>query len=106
VIRLVLRLLATFLLAGAVAVGVIDATSSFERETLVLTPFEQAVGVLMPSQPGGLEAFVKGHGPGLLWDPVSLTLLRLPAILVLATLAAILFRLARRRPRKPGFATY
>jgi hypothetical protein len=103
VIRFVLGSLAYFLLAAAFAIGIVDATTSIEREALLLTPFAQMAILLHPTQPGAFEAYLKDHVPGLLWDPVLLELLRLPAVLVLALTALILFRLARQRPRKIGF---
>jgi len=99
VIRLALRALAYFLLAAAFATAVIDTTRSIENAKLVLIPFEQAAQAASP-QLGALESLVKDHFPGFLWDPVSLTLLRLPASLVLAAIAVILFRLARQRRQK------
>ncbi len=105
-ILLVLRLLAYVLLAAAFAIGIIDATTSMEREALVLTPFEQTAALLLPTQPGAFEAYLKDHVPGVLWDPVLLGLLRLPAVLIFAAIAGILFRLARQRPPKIGFETY
>ncbi len=103
VIRLVLRALAYFLLAAAFAVGVVDTTRSVERETLVLTPFERTAALLPAPQPDVLEAALKPYVPGLLWDFVFLAPLRLPAVLVLAAIAVMLFRLSR--PRKRRFET-
>jgi len=99
-------MLAYLLLAAAFTIGVVDATTSFEREALVLTRFEQTAALLNPTQPGAFVAYLKDHVPGLLWDPVLLELLRLPAVLVLTMIAAILFGLTRQRPRKIGFETY
>jgi hypothetical protein len=100
VIRLMLRAIANLLLAAAVATAVIDAYRSLERAKLVLTPFAQAPTLLLAMQPGSFESFIKTHVPGFLWNPVAVTLLGLPAFLVLAAMAAALFRLARRRRRR------
>jgi len=106
VIGLALRAIAYLLLAAAFAIAVIDATRSIEGEKLVLTPLDRAPTLLLATKPGVFEIFVKDHVPGFLWDPFSVTLLGLPAALVLATIAGILFRLARQRRRRLGFRTY
>lgn len=103
VIRLVLRVLAYVLLAAAVAVGTVDARRSVERQTIILTPLEQTAALLPGMQPGAFEAIPRGHVPAILWDPIFLGLVRLPAVLILATIAVILFRLSR--PRKRRFET-
>jgi hypothetical protein len=106
VIRLATSLVAYFLLAAAVAIGIIDGSKSVARDALVLTRFGEAPTVLLSTPPGAFAAVVKRHVPEFLWDPVCVLVLGLPAVLVLATSALVLLRLARRRPRKPGFATY
>lgn len=105
VIRLVLRFFAYFLLAAAFAMAVTDATRSFDAEKLVVTPCARAAAALLSMPPGALETLVKEHIPKFLWDPVSLTLFGLPAALVLAAIAIILFRLARQRPQRLGYLT-
>jgi hypothetical protein len=100
VIRLVPRGLAYLLLAAALATAVIDTTRSIENAKLVLISFEQAAAAAAAAQLGAFETLVKERLPEFLWDPVSLALLRLPASLVLAAVAVILFRLARPRRRK------
>jgi hypothetical protein len=101
--RLMLRFFAYLLLAAGFAVLVIDATRFIESDKLVLTPLDQAGVVLVSMKPVAFETFVKDHVPEFLWDPVCLWVLRLPAFLVLAAIALVLFRLARQRPRGLGF---
>jgi ABC-type antimicrobial peptide transport system permease subunit len=105
VIRLVLGLLGNLLLAAAFATAVIDGKRSVEADALVVTSFAEAAGAVTGMTAGAFEAVVKGRVPGFLWDPLALTLLRLPAVLVVATIALILFRLSRLRAQKLRFET-
>lgn len=98
-IRLLLGLVAYLLLAGAVAVGIVDTTRWLGDQGLVPTSVEQLGGVLAPKQLDAFRAFAAGRLPAFFWDPLTVTLLRLPAALILGLGAVALFLLVRRRRR-------
>jgi hypothetical protein len=92
------------LLAAAMIVGVIDGARSISIAALDATPLGAAALWLFPRHFPILEPAVTRHLHPLLWDPVLLNILLLPAAAVFFALGGLLLVLGRTPP-DPGFAS-
>ena len=97
-LRWVFRGLGLLLLAGAFAAAVIDGARSLADQQLSLTPMGAALATLFPSKIAALPALAAKVHP-LLWDPVLLSILYVPAFLDLAVLGVLLTVFSARRSR-------
>jgi hypothetical protein len=98
-IRFVFRILATFSLAVAVVMAVLDATRSIASDMIVLTPLSESWHTVFPASYGAAQAAVSEVLVPYMWDPVILTLLSAPGFAVFLVLA-LLFYLIGRRPQR------
>jgi hypothetical protein len=104
-IRFIFRLIGLVLLAGGFAALVIDGTRSIAGNRLLWTPFEQTAQWLLPGKLPLLQAIVERDVHPLLWNPVLITIFRLPASLVLGVLGVVLLLISRKRSRSIGFTS-
>lgn len=103
-VRLLLRLTGLFLLAGAFASFIVDATRSFAAQRLILTSFESLASLLAAKYPINVPALAAAPVPAWISDPVVQGISSLPAFAVLAALA--LFALWLGRPPRPKFGYF
>ena len=102
-IRLVLRFVGFLVLAVAFAALIVDGTRSIAAGTPAILPLGRTTSALFPDLFVKLHAAIETHVP-LLWDPVLVTVLLLPAWLVLGVLGILFIALARRPRPKIGYA--
>lgn len=101
-IRFLFRVFATFSLATAVVMAVVDATRSLAASQPVTTPLAESWAAVSPSTLGALRDFVATSVHPLAWDPVSLAVLDLPGFAVFAVLALVFYIVGHRRERRVG----
>jgi hypothetical protein len=95
--RLVLRLLGTWLLGIALILLIIDGTKSLAASSLVLTSLEEIWNWLHADSLAGFRLFLESRLFGPLIEPVAEATLALPGWLVLAVPGALLAWLGRSR---------
>ena len=100
-IRLLVRIAALAMLAGAFAACVIDSARSIAASQLSITPMGSTVYWAFPNRLSHLQATLE-HVHPLLWDPITLNILRLPTWLVLGIAGVALIWVTRRRPPPIG----
>jgi hypothetical protein len=101
-IRLVFRFLALIALAVATIMLVLDATRTIAVSALVVTPLGESWASALPNSYALAEAKVRTYISPVAWDPVALTVLKLPGFAVFAVLALIFYAIGRRRNRRPS----
>jgi hypothetical protein len=102
VIRLMLRVLALILLAGAFAACVIDGARSIADNQLSITQMGVSAYWAFPNKFPLLQPFIERQVHPLLWDPILLNILKLPTWVVLGALGAALLYALRKRPPPIG----
>jgi hypothetical protein len=102
VIRIVIRIFAVALLAGAFAAAVIDGARSIAADQLSLTPLGVTAYWAFPNKFPLLQPFIERQIHPLLWDPVLLNILKLPTWLIFGAIGAGLLYLTRKRPPPIG----
>ena len=102
--RLMFRIAGLAAIALAFALLVKDATRSIAGGELALTSLGLDAVTLFPAKFALLQPMLERNLHPLLWDPVALTLLRLPTWLGLGAFGALLFYALRPRQRRldPG----
>ena len=103
-IRFFVRLVALLLLAGGFAVAVIDGTRTIAANRLVLTSTGDLLQTALPARYPLLQPAAERIHP-LLWKPVLVDILMVPACLAMAFLGLVLFWIARRRAPKIGYSS-
>jgi hypothetical protein len=103
--RLLARLLAFLLIAGAFAAAVIDGARSIGADQLLLTPLRVTLYWAMPLRFPLLQPFIENKFGLFAWDPLLLICLKTPTSAVLALAGALLIYLARRRPPTIGYTS-
>ena len=101
-IRFFFRLLATFSLAVAVIMAVIDATRTIASSQLVLTPLGTSWITVSPDTLAALQGFIAERAHPLLWDPVVASILAQPGAVVFSVLALLLYAVGRKPERRAG----
>jgi hypothetical protein len=96
VLRLLFRAIGLVLLAGAFAAAVIDGARSLADQQLALTPMGQLLAYAFPVKFALVPALARKVHP-MLWDPVLVSILYVPAFVDLAVLGVILMLIARPR---------
>jgi hypothetical protein len=102
-IRLLVRLLALAMLAGAFAAAVIDGARSIAANQITLTQMGATLYWAFPNKLAHLQATLDHIHP--LLYPIALSILRLPTWLVLGLVGVGLFWLVRRRPPPIGYSS-
>ncbi|HYP58578.1 MAG TPA: hypothetical protein VEQ35_09895 [Beijerinckia sp.] len=104
-IRFALRFIGLFLLAGAFAGLIVDATRSVAAGSLVVTPFGETALALFPEKLKLIKPIIEAQGllPWREW--AMLVLLRIPLALVIGGLGCLCFALAHKPRPKIGFSS-
>ena len=103
--RLLVRLLAFLLLAGAFAAAVIDGARSIGASQLALTSLGVTLYWAMPAKFSLLQPFIEKKLGLIAWDPILLTVLKAPTLLVLALIGGGLLYIMRARPPLIGHSS-
>ncbi len=103
--RLTFRFLGLLLLAAAFAALVVDGTRSIAGGALSLAPFGQTMLWLMPNKFAGIEVAARHVLPPLLWDPVTVRVLKMPTWVVAGALGILLMLLTQKRRPKIGYTS-
>ncbi len=101
-IRFLFRLMATFSLAVAVIMAVLDVTRTIAASRLVLTPLGASWLSVSPSSLEWMQTLVIEKAHPLIWDPVTVFILDQPGFAVFGVLAFLLYVLGRKRERRIG----
>lgn len=101
-IRFIFRLFALIFLAVAVIAAVVDTSRTIAASKLVLTSLGKGWADLAPVSLNTTQAFVQSRLPEMIYDPVFLFLLAMPAAAVLAVIAAIFYAIGAKRERPFG----
>jgi tellurite resistance protein TehA-like permease len=101
-IRFLFRLLATFALAIAVIMAVLDVTRTIAASKLVLTPLGASWIGVSPASLEAAQAFVIDTVHPLAWNPVMVFILDQPGFAVFGVLAFLLYAIGRRPERRIG----
>jgi hypothetical protein len=102
-LRLVFRFIGFLCLAVAFAALIVDGTRSIAVGAPAILPLGATMSALAPDLFVRLQTGIAALAP-LLWDPVLVTLLLLPAWLVVGVLGVLLIALTRRPRPKIGYA--
>ena len=95
-----LRIFGTWFLLVAVIALVYDGTRTLaSSDGLVVTALGEHWFRLHPSSLGLAQAAIERHVHPFLWDPVILTILQMPAWVVLGVIGLGLYLLGRKRKR-------
>jgi hypothetical protein len=100
--RLAFRFAGLAAVALAFALLVKDATRSIAGGELALTPLGLDAEILFQAKFAQLQPMLERNVHPLLWDPVALTLLRLPTWLALGAFGALLFYALRPGRQRIG----
>ncbi len=95
-LRLLVRAIGLLLLAGAFAAAVIDGARSLADQQFALTSMGKMLATAFPSKFQILPALASKVHP-LLWDPVLVSILYVPAFVDLAVLGVILMLITQPR---------
>jgi len=101
-IRLIFRLLALAALSVATIMAVLDATRSIAQSALVLTPLIDSWAFASPDTLEALREAVTLRLHPLAWDPLIVTVLRLPGFVAFALLAFLLHAVGYKPERHRG----
>ncbi len=93
-VRMLVRAVGLLLLATAFAAAVMDGTRSLANQQVSLTSMGVALGGLFPARMSSLPALVAKINP-LLWDPILLSILYVPAFIDLAVVGLVFIAFSR-----------
>lgn len=100
--RFLFRLAATFALAVAVIMAVLDVTRTIAAARLVLTPLGESWMSVSPSTLERLQSFIMDNAHPLVWNPVMVFILDQPGFVVFGVLAFLLYAIGHRPERRIG----
>jgi hypothetical protein len=100
--RFLFRLMATFALAIAVIMAVLDVTRTIAASRLVLTSLGESWRGVSPSTLQQVQSFIMEHAHQLVWNPVMVFILGQPGFVVFGVLAFLLYAIGHRPERRIG----
>jgi hypothetical protein len=103
-IRFLLRFIGLVCLAAAFILVIYDGTKSIAGNALSLTSVRALWEFINAGSLARLEPLIKSYAGGLLWDPVTVTLLSAPAWGLLGGFGIVFILLGRRRRPLIGYA--
>lgn len=103
-IRFLLRFVGLILLAAAFILVVYDGTKSIAGNSLSLTTVQALWELINPASLARLKPLVEPYARGLLWDPLTISLLAAPAWSLLGAIGILLLFLGRKRRPLIGYA--
>lgn len=104
-IRFVIRAIGLLIIAAGFAALVVDGTRSIAGSDLQIMAFGDLCVTLFPARFPLLQPMVERQIHPLLWDPVLLTIFRLPAALVLGLIGLGLLWITQRRRGQIGYSS-
>jgi hypothetical protein len=102
-IRFLLRTLGLLFLAAAFIFLVYDGTRSIAANVLLYSKVDEIWSLLHTASLQQLQPSIEKHAPPWLWDPVVMTVLNAPAVIVLGIIGATLILLGRRKKPLIGY---
>ena len=102
-LRLLFRFIGFVCLAVAFAAMIVDGTRSIAAGAPAIMPLGNTASALAPDLFIKAHDAIEAHFP-LLWDPALVTVLLMPAWLVVGVLGLLLVALTRPRREKIGYA--
>ncbi|MEN5083117.1 hypothetical protein ABE438_11590 [Bosea sp. TWI1241] len=103
--RFLLRMLGFLAVAAGFVVLLTDGAAAIANSTLHATPLAETLAAVFGERMAGFRAAVIRDVHPLLWDPVLVTVLRLPTALAGLLLGFLLLRLGRRPDPVIGIVT-
>lgn len=103
--RFLLRVIGFLAVATGFVTLIIDGTRSLADSRLIFTPLSSAVEAFAGPRLAAFGAALQRDVHPLLWDPVVLTLLKLPLAAVGIGLGFLFLRVGQPRPEPIGFDT-
>jgi hypothetical protein len=103
-IRFLFRFLGLILLAAAFILVIYDGTKSIAGSSLSLTTVQALCGLINPGSLAKLKPLVEPYAGGLLWDPVTVSILAAPAWSLLGIAGILLLLLGRKKKPLNGYA--
>lgn len=100
--RFLFRVMATFSLAVAVIMAVLDVTRTIAASRLVLTPLAGSWSSVSPLTLERTQSFIVENAHPLVWNPVMVFILGLPGFVVFGVLAFLLYAIGHRPERRIG----
>jgi hypothetical protein len=100
--RFLFRLMATFALAVAVIMAVLDVTRTIAASRLVLTPLRESWLGVSPSTLERVQSFIMDNTHPLIWNPVMVFILDQPGFVVFGVIAFLLYAIGHRPERRIG----
>jgi hypothetical protein len=100
--RFLFRLMATFALAVAVIMAVLDVTRTIAVSRLVVTPLGDSWRSVSPATLERVQSFIMENTHPLVWNPIMAFILDLPGFLVFGVLAFLLYAIGHRPERRIG----
>jgi hypothetical protein len=100
--RFLFRLMATFALAVAVIMAVLDVTRTVAASRLVITPLGASWRGVSPATFEQVQSFIMENAHPLVWNPVMTFILDLPGFVVFGALAFLLYAIGHRPERRIG----
>ncbi len=104
-IKGVVRLIGFLMVAAGFAFAVVDGATSIAANALHYTVLRETLAAALPRQFPGLEALVTRNVHPLLWDPVLMTVFRVPTAIALVVLGMTVLFLVRPRTVTLGTPT-
>lgn len=104
-VRFLLRLVGYVLVAAGFVVLVIDGARSIANSALQLTALGATLASMLHERYQDIQPAIERNLHPLLWDPVVLNLLRMPAALAALLLGFLLLRLGARPEARIGIVT-
>ncbi|MEO1397610.1 MAG: hypothetical protein AAFU56_01925 [Pseudomonadota bacterium] len=89
-------------LALALVLAVLDVTRSITASAIVMTPLAETWAAISPTTLDSSRVFITSLGLPWLWDPVVLTIMRLPSWLILWFVSMLLIWSGQRRENPYG----
>ncbi len=102
-LRFLLRFVGVVALAAAFAALIVDGTRSVAAGAPAIYPLGRTVSTLFPADFLKAQAVIQAHAP-MLWDPILVSVLLLPAWVVLGLMGLVLLALARPPTPKIGYS--
>ncbi len=103
-IRFLFRFLGLIFLAAAFILVIYDGTKSIAGNSLSLTTVQALWGQINAGGLAKLEPLIEPYAGGLLWDPVTVSILAAPAWSLLGIAGILLLLLGRKKKPLIGYA--
>ncbi|HTT47047.1 MAG TPA: hypothetical protein VMG39_03485 [Pseudolabrys sp.] len=103
-IRFLFRFLGLILLAAAFILVIYDGTKSIAGNSLTLTTVQALWELINPAGLAKLKPLIVPYARGLLWDPVTVSILAAPAWSLLGIAGIVLLFLGRKKKPLIGYA--